>query len=169
MIRFQGVLNDQMAGFYRSIYEVNGEKRIMATTQFEDTFARRAFPCWDEPAIKARFKVTLKIPQHLQAVSNMPAVSEKLCRDKKIIRFGVTPLMSTYLLAFIVGELEHIETMTKDGVLVRVFTTPGKKEQGEFALRVGAKALEFYNDYFELYTQFPYLLWDFQLQICLFS
>ncbi|MBI5045951.1 MAG: M1 family metallopeptidase [Candidatus Niyogibacteria bacterium] len=155
LIRFQGVLNDQMAGFYRSVYEVSGEKRIMATTQFEDTSARRAFPCWDEPAIKARFKVTLKIPKHLQAVSNMPAVSEKLCRDKKIIRFGVTPLMSTYLLAFVVGELEHIEATTKDGILVRVFTTPGKKAQGEFALYVGVKALEFYNDYFGIAYPLP--------------
>ncbi|MEK7647366.1 MAG: M1 family metallopeptidase [Patescibacteria group bacterium] len=154
-IRFQGVLNDQMAGFYRSVYEVNGEKRIMATTQFEDTAARRAFPCWDEPAIKARFKVTLRIPKHLEAISNMPAVSEKPCRDKKIIRFSITPLMSTYLLAFTVGELEYIEATTKDGVLVRVFTTSGKKEQGEFALQVGVKALEFYNNYFGIAYPLP--------------
>lgn len=154
-IRFQGVLNDQMAGFYRSVYEVNGEKRIMATTQFQDTSARRAFPCWDEPAIKARFKVTLRIPKHLVAISNMPAVSEKPCRDKKIIRFDTTPLMSTYLLAFVVGELEYMEAATKDGVLVRVFTTPGKKEQGEFALQVGVKALEFYQDYFGIAYPLP--------------
>lgn len=154
-MRFQGVLNDQMAGFYRSVYEVSGEKRIMATTQFEDASARRAFPCWDEPAIKAKFKVTLRIPKHLGAISNMPAASEKPCRDKKIIRFGVTPLMSTYLLAFTVGELEYIEAATKDGVIVRVFTTPGKKEQGKFALQVGVKALEFYNNYFGIAYPLP--------------
>jgi len=156
-IDYYGILNDQMAGFYRSFYEVNGEKRIMATTQFEDTDARLAFPCWDEPAIKAQFKVTLVVPKNLMALSNMPVVEEEINGAKKIVRFDQTPVMSTYLLAFIVGELEHIEATTKDGVLVRVFTTPGKKKYARFALDTAVKVLQFYNDYFKIPYPLPKL------------
>lgn len=155
---FVGAINDQLAGFYRSTYEVNGEKKVLAVTQFEDTDARRAFPCWDEPAIKAEFYLTLVIPKNLNALSNMPIKEELACGgDRKAVHFERTPIMSSYLLAFAVGEFEHIETRTKDGTLVRVFTTRGKSEEGRFALDVGVRAIEFYNEYFDIPYPLPKL------------
>ncbi|MDO8482318.1 MAG: M1 family metallopeptidase [bacterium] len=155
---FRGVLNDKLRGFYRSQYEVAGEKRHMATTQFESTDARRAFPCFDEPAHKAVFDVTLLVPTHTVAISNTLPVSEIEREDGlREVTFSPTPKMSTYLLAFIIGEFEHIETRTKEGTLVRVFVTPGKKHQAEFALECAAKTLSFYNDYFDIPYPLPVL------------
>ena len=149
-LRFTGELNDKLRGFYRSKYTAEGgEERYLATTQFEATDARRAFPCWDEPAMKASFNVTLVIPSDLVAVSNMPIVSETgdgAGLSKK--EFAETPVMSTYLLAFIVGDLKAIEQHAPGGTLVRVWTTPGKEEQGRFALETSVKLLEYFNDYF---------------------
>ncbi len=155
---FRGILNDKLRGFYRSQYEIAGVKRHMATTQFESTDARRAFPCFDEPAHKAIFDVTLLVPTHTVAISNTLPVSEIEREDGlREVTFSPTPKMSTYLLAFIIGEFEHIETNTKEGTLVRVFTTPGKKHQAEFALECAAKTLSFYNDYFDIPYPLPVL------------
>ena len=149
---FTGVLNDKMAGFYRSSYVTpTGETRYMATTQFESTDARRAFPCWDEPALKATFAVTLRIPQSRTALSNMPEKSSVAtsgvpgCKD---VTFDTTPRLSTYLVAFVVGEFSRLDGKTKEGVAVRVFTPPGMGEQGTFALGVATKALSFFTRYF---------------------
>lgn len=149
-VEFTGILNDRLHGFYRSTYQSpDGQQRTMAATQFEPTDARRAFPCWDEPSIKASFEVTLVVPQNVAAVSNMPIVAEAhLENGTKNIRYQETPKMSTYLLAFIVGEMESIEATTDGGTLIRVFTTPGKVEQGRFALDVAVRLLDYYNDYF---------------------
>jgi len=155
-VEFSGKLNDQMRGFYRSVYTLEGEERVMAVTQFESTDARRAFPCWDEPAVKAVFEVTLLVPADRVAISNMPADHTEInARGQKVVRFGATPVMSTYLLAFIVGELDVIETQTKDGVTVRVYTPVGKKEQGRFALDVAARTLSFFEDYFAIDYPLP--------------
>ncbi|GAQ88892.1 aminopeptidase M1 [Klebsormidium nitens] len=155
-IDFTGTLNTNMAGFYRSAYTVGGQKKHLATTQFEATDARRAFPSWDEPAQKAKFDITLVVPSALTALSNMPVVSETDNGDgTKSVHFAETPICSTYLVAFIVGELEKVEGKTKEGVDVRVFTTPGKKEQGRFALEVAAKILSFFNDYFGIDYPLP--------------
>ena len=149
-LEFTGELNDKLHGFYRSRYtDESGAERHLATTQFEATDARRAFPCWDEPALKATFKVTLRISEHLVAVSNMPATSE--IRDSaggKRVEFAESPVMSTYLLAFIVGDLKSIERRAQDGTLVRVWTTAGNPEQGRFAVDVSARLLAYFNDYF---------------------
>ena len=143
-LKFTGILNDKMRGFYRSKYTHEGVDKHLATTQFESTDARRAFPCFDEPAQKAIFDVTLMVPAHTVAISN--TIESNILEHEsgyKIVEFAPTPKMSTYLLAFIVGEFEYIEGKTKDGVLVRVFTTPGKKEQAKFALEVAVKCMEF--------------------------
>ena len=110
-IKFAGVLNDRLLGFYRSKYlDVQGEERYLAATQFESTDARRAFPCWDEPERKATFDVTLVIPQDLVALSNMPINSENILTDGfRKVRFDRSPIMSTYLLAFIVGDMACIQ------------------------------------------------------------
>ena len=149
-ITFTGELNDKLHGFYRSRYEdTDGQERYLATTQFEATDARRAFPCWDEPAIKARFRVSLEIPSELIAVSNMPITREsQTSNDKKRIEFAETPVMSTYLLAFIIGDLSWIEATTDDGTLVRVFTVAGNEERGRFALETSVKLLSYFNNYF---------------------
>ena len=155
---FRGILNDRMHGFYRSSFEHEGKARHMATTQFESTDARRAFPCFDEPAMKAVFEVSLKVPSEKTAISNtMPIAIEEHAGGYKIHSFAPSPLMSTYLLAFIVGDFEHIEKKSKDGVLVRVFTTPGKKHQAEFALDAAAKIVSFFNRYFDIPYPMPAL------------
>ena len=154
-LKFTGILNDKMRGFYRSKY---GDNQHLATTQFESTDARRAFPCFDEPSQKAIFDVTLMIPAHTVAISNTLETSVKEHESGyKIVEFAPTPKMSTYLLAFIVGDFEYIEGKTKGGVLVRVFTTPGKKDQAKFSLDVAIKCLEFYNNYFGIDYPLPVL------------
>ncbi|KAL2643510.1 hypothetical protein R1flu_011097 [Riccia fluitans] len=145
---FQGTLNDQMKGFYRSVYTVGGVKKNMATTQFEPADARRCFPCWDEPAYKATFKLTVHVPLDRVVLSNMPVASEAVIGPKKSVFFEESPKMSTYLVAVVVGEFDFIETETEDGKLVRVYTEVGKKEQGRFALDVALKTLPFYTKYF---------------------
>jgi len=158
-IVFTGVLNDKLAGFYRSTYVVNGETRTMATTQFEATDARRAFPCWDEPAIKATFDVTIVAPANRTVLSNMPpkqngarVLEGGLLQE---VAFERTPVMSTYLLAFIVGEFDHVEAVGHGGVVVRVYTPLGKRQQGEFALQVAVKALAFYTKLFRIPYPLP--------------
>ena len=155
---FTGILNDKMRGFYRSKYHIEGVEHHMAVTQFESTDARRAFPSFDEPAKKAIFDVKLVIPEDHTAISN--TIETEIAEHSpgyKIVTFEPTPKMSTYLLAFIVGRFEHIETITKSGVKVRVFTTSGKKHQAEFALRTAAKVLEFYEEYFGIPYPLPVL------------
>ena len=149
-LAFTGELNDRLHGFYRSINETaEGEKHVLAATQFEATDARRAFPCWDEPALKATFETTLVIPSRLTAVSNTPIAGEEAQGPgSKRVRFSETPPMSTYLVAFIVGDLESIEGSSSGGTLIRVWTTPGKSEQGRFALDVALRLLDYFNDYF---------------------
>ncbi len=148
---FKGILNDKMRGFYRSKYTILEKEYHIATSQFEPTNARRAFPCFDEPAQKAIFNVSLIIHPDKTAISNTLPISI-LEHDSKyqIIKFSPTPKMSTYLLAFIVGDFEFIESKTKNGVQIRVFTTPGKKHQAKFALDCAIKTLEFYEKYFDI-------------------
>lgn len=157
-LEFTGIINQKLKGFYRSSYEHNGERRHLATTQFEATDARRAFPCFDEPAHKAIFDVTLMVPHHLSAISNTKETAITAHDEHyKVVKFAPTPKMSTYLLAFIVGEFESVETSTKTGTLVRVFTTPGKIQQARFALETAKRALEFLNDYFDIPYALPVL------------
>ncbi|XP_058786017.1 aminopeptidase M1-like [Vicia villosa] len=153
-IQFDGILNDRMKGFYRSKYEHNGEKRNMAVTQFEAADARRCFPCWDEPACKATFKITLDVPSDLVALSNMPVAEEKIDNNLKTVSYQESPIMSTYLVAIVVGLFDYVEDHTPDGVKVRVYCQVGKTNQGKFALDVAVKSLGLYKDYFDT----PYTL-----------
>ncbi|MEX2052196.1 MAG: M1 family metallopeptidase [Candidatus Paceibacterota bacterium] len=155
---FQGILNDKMRGFYRSTYTVSDEICHMATTQFEATDARRAFPCFDEPAQKAVFHVSLCVPKGQTAISNtLPVSVQEHEAGFEIVKFYPTPKMSTYLLAFIIGNFEFVESKTKRGIRVRVFTTPGKKHQADFALNCAVKTLEFYEKYFDITYPLPTL------------
>ena len=156
---FTGGLNDKLMGFYRSEYtSQDGETRYLATTQFEPTDARRAFPCWDEPAKKATFEVTLVFSDEYQAVSNTPVVEEAVPGPGlKSVRFAETPIMSTYLLAFIVGNLTSIEERAAGGTTVGVWTTPGKEDQASFALDTSVKLLSYFNEYFGIPYPLPKL------------
>lgn len=153
---FRGILNDKLRGYYRSSFIHDGTQKHLATTQFEATDARRAFPCFDEPNIKAVFDVTLIVPSAHIAISNtLPVNVAEHEAGFKAVRFKPTPKMSTYLLAFVSGEFESIEKKTKGGVLVRAFTTAGKKQQVRFALDTAVRVLDFYEKYFEVRYPLP--------------
>lgn len=157
---FTGYLNDNMAGFYRSSYKgPNGEKKYIASSQMEPTDARRAFPCFDEPALKAEFTVTLIADKDKTCLGNMDVASETEVDSKitggkrKAVKFNKSPLMSTYLVAFIVGELKVIES-NDFRVPIRVFATPDQDiEHGRFSLDLAAKTLAFYEKTFD--SEFP--------------
>ncbi|KAG0299845.1 Aminopeptidase 2 mitochondrial [Dissophora globulifera] len=242
-IAFKGILSESMNGFYRSSFKDNdGKTHYIATTQFEATDARKAFPCWDEPAIKATFDITLRVPSDLVALSNMNVISEKeiahsgklkgdstkgpdgapstqkgdvpttqkgdvpstqkgdvpstqkgdvpstqkgdvpstqkgdvpstqkgdvpstqkgdatVGKPLKEVKFATTPVMSTYLVAFIVGKFEYIETVTKNlptPITCRVYVLPGKTEEAEFALSVTPLALEYFTELFGVAYPLP--------------
>ena len=160
-LRFRGVLNDQLLGFYRSTFsstdEATGERtdHTLAVTQFESTHARRAFPCFDEPALKAVFAITLVVDGTLLAVSNSAEVSrtpepgsEGLVR----VVFADTMKMSTYLVAFVIGPLEVTEAVMVEGmdgpIPLRVVHPPGSAHLCAFALEVADAALRFFEQYY---------------------
>ena len=152
-IDYQGWINDKMAGFYRSTFETDGRKRYIAVTQFQESDARRAFPCMDHPSQKAVFDIKMIVDADLVALSNGQAVEEKpLAGGKKQVRFETTPPMSTYLLFFGVGEF-HLTNHETDP-RVRSVTLPGRDTNGGFGLEFGRNALE----YCETYYQIPYAL-----------
>jgi puromycin-sensitive aminopeptidase len=149
-LTFVGCLNDKMAGFYRSMYKgTDGSQKVMATTQFEATDARRSFPCWDEPAFKATFDVTMVVKdKSLTSLSNMPIKNTVDLGDEGMaFTYNRSPVMSTYLLAFIIGELEFISGETAAGTKVNVYCTPGKTSQCAFALDTAIKVLDFFTEY----------------------
>ena len=136
-------LSDKLSGFYHA----ESEGRRYAFTDFEPTDARRAFPCFDEPALKARFTMTAVVdPAHL-AVSNTPIASVKVEGGKKTVRFAETPRLSTYLVALAVGPLVESHT-TAGKTQIRVITTPGKAALAKHALEYAAELLPWYEKYF---------------------
>jgi puromycin-sensitive aminopeptidase len=149
-LTFTGILNDKLHGFYRSTFtDRDGVERVIATTQMESTDARRAFPCFDEPEFKATFEITLVVDEELAAYSNNPILEESLePGGKRRVHFSPTMVMSTYLVAFVVGPLEHTDPVDVDGVPLRVVHPLGKGHLTAFALDVGAHALRFFTDYF---------------------
>nr|XP_025963802.1 aminopeptidase N [Dromaius novaehollandiae] len=155
---FTGELADDLAGFYRSEYEDGTETKVVATTQMEPTDARKAFPCFDEPAMKANFSVTIIHPSDHTALSNMPVRStQQLQLDGEswnVTEFYTTPKMSTYLLAFIVSQFESVEN-TSGGVLIRIWGRPQAiaEGQGSYALQVTGPILNFFESHYN--TSYP--------------
>ncbi|MBT8198837.1 MAG: M1 family metallopeptidase, partial [Acidimicrobiia bacterium] len=147
---FRGILNDRLRGFYRSTYlDHEGVEQVIATTQFESTDARRAFPCWDEPDFKATFGVTLVVDDGLAAISNGAETAREVRDDGKVVvHFAPTMKMSTYLVAFVVGRLEATAPVMAGGVPLRVIHVPGKSRFTSFALEAGAFALEYLAGYY---------------------
>jgi puromycin-sensitive aminopeptidase len=149
-LEYRGRMNDKLTGFYRSRYtDAAGATRTIATTHFEATDARRAFPCWDEPDLKATFGVTLVVPEGLTALSNGPEVEREPLGDGRVrVRFADTMVMATYLVAFVVGPLVVTEARDANGTPMRVACVPGKEHLVGFALDVGVFALNFFADYY---------------------
>jgi len=150
-VRFRGLLNDKLRGFYRSTFTGDGgREHVIATTQFEATDARRAFPCWDEPDFKARFSITLHIDHDLCAVSNAAVVADEVLDGQRRVRFAETMTMSTYLVAFIVGPLEATEPVDVAGTPLRLLCPPGKLHLTPLGLEVAEFSLTYLADYFDL-------------------
>ena len=155
-IEYMGEINNQMAGFYRSRYVADGQEKYAAVTQFEESDARRAFPCFDHPFKKATFDVEMIVDEDLVAISNGPIKEEKNLGDgRKLVRFHEMPKMSTYLLFFGVGEFEFIED--PGDVLIRVATMPGMSRYGRFGMEFGRKCLRFSEDYYGVPYPIPKL------------
>lgn len=157
-IRYSGILNDILRGFYRSkVTNENGIDRYCALTYFVPTDARRCFPCWDEPSFKAIFDVNVICDSALVALSNMPEKSAVSIEPGITLhKFESSPIMSTYLLCIIVGDYSYIEDSYHD-VKIRVYAPKNKIEQGSFALEVAVKCLAFYGDYFQMSYLLPKL------------
>jgi len=155
---FSGKINQQGQGLFYMRYQEQGSgaQKIMLGTQFEATDARRFFPCWDEPAFRARFQLTVVVPENWLAVSNMPVDSEKEIDGGKEVRFSATPPMSSYLNVFIAGELDLIQSRSGP-TQIRVIATKGKAELGRYALEATAQILQYYNDYFGVPYPLPKL------------
>jgi puromycin-sensitive aminopeptidase len=156
-LSFAGVLSDKLRGFYRSTVrpasqagDGSGAESLLAVTQFEATDARRAFPCWDEPAFKAVFQVTLVVEEGLTAVSNTRVIGEERIpgTGKKAVAFAPTIAMSTYLVAWVVGKLEATRVVQVDGTPIRIWCVPGKALLTGFAQEVAAFSLRFFQDYY---------------------
>ena len=155
-LEFQGILNDRLLGFYRSQYIQNGKTTYLATTQFEAADARRAFPCWDEPAAKATFEISIIADNKFTAISNMPVKTKKKIKNKTVYNFSKTPIVSTYLIYLGVGEFEYL-TSKVGKIQIRVVTTKGNKSKGKFSLDLGKKLLTSYEKYFGIKYPLPKL------------
>ena len=153
-ISFTGVLNDKLRGWYRSTFtDADGNEQVIATSQMQSTDCRRAFPCFDEPDMKAVFAVDLTVDDGLLAISNGAETKrETVGNGKTRIWFAETMPMSTYLVAFVVGPLEATDPVMVNGTPVRVVHVPGKAHLTGFGMKVGTYAL----DWFEKYYGIPY-------------
>lgn len=163
VVQFEGVIQTNMAGFYKSSYIENGETKHMLSTQFEATDARRTFPCLDEPALKASFDVHLTVDSASTVLGNMPVKEEVASGELKTVTFETTPVMSTYLLAWAIGDFEYIEAHTEglyanDKPLpVRIYTTPGYTKDAALALEVAPKIVDYFSRIFNLKYPLPKL------------
>ncbi|MGC2449391.1 MAG: M1 family metallopeptidase [Candidatus Sulfotelmatobacter sp.] len=150
-IKYSGILNNEMRGLYLG---KDDQGRKYASTQFEATDARRAFPSFDEPDYKATFDITAVADKGLTAISNQKVISDEPGPgNKHTVRFATTAKMSSYLAALVIGHFEYIEGAA-DGIPIRVYTTPGKKETGKFALESAEYILGYYDKYFGI--KYPY-------------
>ncbi|TRY65921.1 hypothetical protein DNTS_026618 [Danionella cerebrum] len=154
---FGASLSESFHGFYKSTYRTSkGEVRVVASTQFEPTSARAAFPCFDEPAFKANFSVRIRRNAEHIALSNMPKLRTIRLQDGLFEdQFDVSVKMSTYLVAFIVSDFLSISKTSEHGVKISVYAVPEKINQAEFALDAAVRLLDFYDDYFDIPYPLP--------------
>ena len=156
-VEFSGKITDDMAGIYPCYFEHDGVKKWLIATQFESHHAREVFPCVDEPSAKATFSLTLETATGAEVLSNMPVKHQHQAENDKtllITTFETTPKMSTYLLAFVTGEMHNVEGVTKDGLTVRSWASVAQpKNLLDYSVKEASDTIEFYNEYFE--TPYP--------------
>ncbi len=150
-LEFNGILNNKLRGFYLSTYiDAEGKKQHIATTKFEPSDARRAFPCFDEPHFKATFQISLLVDQELTAIANTKLISEEvLAGGKKLMHFAPSIKMSSYLVAYMVGKFVSSNAVNSNGIEIRIWTVPGKEHLCDFALRWAKDSLDYFEKYFE--------------------
>ncbi|KAJ3475335.1 hypothetical protein NLG97_g9497 [Lecanicillium saksenae] len=165
VLEYDGIMNDQSMGFYRSQYKALSEPAAsvarakdgspyMVSTQFQPVGARRAFPCFDEPNMKATFSFDVEIPADQTVISNTPVeATEDVANGLKRVSFEKTPVMSTYLLAWAIGDLKYVEGFTEqeyggEKIPVRFYATAGLEEQGHFTVEETVKAIDFFSKTF---------------------
>ena len=149
-LTFSGEITRAMNGVYPCFFKHDGVDKKLIATQFESHHAREVFPCIDEPAAKATFNLTLTTPKHEVVIANTPISSQKDSGKNVVTTFEQTPIMSTYLLAFVFGDMKHLEAKTKRGVVVRTYATPENVKYTAFALDVAVKCLDYYSEYFDI-------------------
>jgi aminopeptidase N len=156
VIGFSGTITDAMHGLYPCYYEHDGVKKELLATQFESHHAREVFPCIDEPEAKATYDVTLTTETGITALGNMPVEWQREENGKQVTRFATTPRMSSYLLAWVTGELHQKTATTKSGVEVNIWATPAQPADGlDFALDVATRTIDFFDDYFGVAYPLP--------------
>ena len=158
VLSFSGKITDNMTGIYPSYYTVDGVKKEVLSTQFESHFAREAFPCVDEPEAKATFDLSLRFDQSEGelALSNMPEIDVENRKETGIWKFETTPRMSSYLLAFVAGDLQGVTATTKNGTLVGVYSTKAHPLSNlDFSLDIAVRSIEFYEDYYGVKYPIP--------------
>ena len=154
VIAFSGHITDAMHGLYPCYYKHNGEDKELLATQFESHHAREVFPCVDEPEAKATFDLTLSTETGVTVLGNQPILRQQEENGMLVTTFETTPRMSTYLLAWVTGELHSKTATTKNGVVVNVWATPGQRPESlDFALDHAVKSIEFFDEYFD--TPYP--------------
>lgn len=156
VIGFSGTITDAMHGLYPCYYEHDGVKKELLATQFESHHAREVFPCIDEPEAKATFEVTLTTETGVIALGNMPVEWQREENGKLVTHFATTPRMSSYLLAWVTGELHRKTTTTQGGVEVNIWATPAQPiESLDFALDIAARTIDFFDEYFGVAYPLP--------------
>lgn len=158
VVEFSGKITDNMTGIYPSYYTVDGVKKEVISTQFESHFAREAFPCIDEPEAKATFDLSIKFDQTEGEIvlSNMPEVDAERRKETGLWTFDTTPRMSSYLLAFAIGDLQGKTAKTKNGTEVGVFSTKAHALKAlDFSLDIAVRVIDFYEEYFGVKYPIP--------------
>lgn len=156
VVGFSGLITDGMHGLYPCYYEHDGVKKELLATQFESHHAREVFPCIDEPEAKATFDVTLSTEQGVVVLGNMPVKDHRIENDLLVTTFDTTPRMSSYLLAWVVGELQKKSARTKSGVEVNIYATPAQESASlDFALDIATRGIEFFDEYFDVPYPLP--------------
>ena len=155
-INFSGNITDAMHGLYPCYFTHDGVKKQLFATQFESHHAREVFPCVDEPAAKAEYDLTLVTQTEITVLGNMPVKFQEENGDSRTTTFEKTPRMSSYLLAFVIGELHKKSAHTKSGVEVNVWATPAQNENTlDFALDIATRSIDFYDEYFGVKYPLP--------------
>ena len=149
VIEFNGTITDNMNGIYPGYYEVNGEKKELLATQFESHYARQAFPVIDEPSAKATFDLTLTTEENVTVLGNMPVKWQRTEDNQLVTAFETTPRMSSYLLAWVVGDLQKKTATTKSGVEINIWSTLAHESNNlDFALDIATRTVDFFDDFF---------------------